>query len=93
MSMSTSVVGFRPPDEKWRKMKAVYDACNIAGVAPPEEVNDFFEWDTPDDDGVTVTLHNHAAVTEYHEEESNGLQVDLTKLPNGVTIIRFVNSW
>ena len=31
--MSTlNIVGIKPPDEKWLKMKEVYDSCNKAGV-------------------------------------------------------------
>ena len=35
MSMSTHVVGFHPPDEKWKEMKAAWDACMAANVNPP----------------------------------------------------------
>ena len=38
MSMSTNVIGFAPPDDKWLKMKEVYDSCIIAGVNVPREV-------------------------------------------------------
>jgi hypothetical protein len=47
MGMSTHVVGFKPPDEKWRKMKAVWDACEAAGTDPPAAVSKFFEGDVP----------------------------------------------
>lgn len=32
MSMSLNVMGFKPPDEKWKQMKAAYEACCAAGV-------------------------------------------------------------
>lgn len=56
MGMSTHVVGFIPPDEKWQKMKAVWDACRAAGVEVPEDVCDFFEGGEPDPAGVEVML-------------------------------------
>ena len=35
--MSTSVVGIKPPDDTWRKMKAAWDACMAADVKPADE--------------------------------------------------------
>ena len=51
MSMSTSVVGFVPPDEEWKKMKAVWDACANADVETPNDVDDFFSGKEPDKNG------------------------------------------
>lgn len=52
MSMSTHIVGFVPPDNKWRQMKVIYDACNEAGITVPEEVDDYFEGEAPDEAGM-----------------------------------------
>lgn len=124
MSMSTSVVGFRPPDAKWKKMKAIYDACDEAGVSIPDEVDSFFNGEPPDDAGVRVKLERDAEETEqpamvrngggfmvpaptsnhpkkkkigcvkpYSDDMQEGFEVDVTKLPKDVTIIRFVNSY
>jgi hypothetical protein len=91
MSMSTTVVGFRPPDEKWQKMKAAWDGCKQAGVEPPREVTKFFEDYDPDPKGVRVNIN--AAVVIYKDDMEEGLEVDIRKLPKDVTIVRFVNSW
>lgn len=91
MGMSTSVVGFKPPDEKWLKMKAVHDVCLQANVLPPREVSEFFEWETPSSSGVRVPLEGTPPVTTLEGEA--GFEVDVTKLPKDVTIIRFENSW
>lgn len=91
MSMSTYAVGLRPPDEKWTKMKAIYDACDAAGVDAPDDVSDFFGDKAPDPSGVVVDID--AAVSEYLDEYRQGLEVDLSKLPKDVTVIRFLNSW
>ena len=93
MGMSTHVVGFKPPDEKWHKMKAVYDACKTAKVSPPKEVSDYFDGCAPDDSGVEVTLQGKPCVSEYKDDSSHGYEVDIRKLPPDVTIIRFYNAW
>ena len=56
MSMSAHVVGIRPPDEKWKKMKAVWDACTMANTSIPQEVRDFFGCEPPDKAGVVVEV-------------------------------------
>ena len=91
MSMSTHVVGFRPPDETWQKMKAAWDACCLAGVNPPTPVASFFGPSGPDPSGVDVDIRT--AVKSYSDDNREGFEVDLTKLPPGLTALRFWNSW
>ena len=96
MSMSTSVIGFKPPDETWRKMKCVFDACRQADMTPPQEVLDYFDGKPPDESGVEIgmnTLRECGAVKTFNAEMMNGLEVDLTKLPKDVKILRFVNHY
>ena len=93
MSMSTHVVGFKPPDDKWMKMKAVYDACATARIAPPQEVEDYFSNGPPDDSGVEVGLKGHACCKKYKAEMEEGFEIDIKKLPPDVTVIRFYNSY
>lgn len=92
MGMSTHVVGFRPPDEKWQQMKAVWDACQAAHIAPPAEVEEFFQGEPPDDQGVEVRLDGQA-LREWTNEYASGYEVVVDKLPRDVTVIRFYNSW
>lgn len=92
MSMSTHVVGFRPPDEKWEKMKAIWDACADAGITVPEEVEAFFNGGPPDAAGVRIELEETTAVKEWSDECGSGFEVDVRELPAYVTIIRFYNS-
>lgn len=89
MSMSTSVIGFKPPDAKWKKMKEVWDACRAAGIDPPKEVSEFFEWMDPDPNGVEVDL----PAAEWSDDGRAGFEIEVSKIPKGVTIIRFYNSW
>lgn len=92
--MSTHVVGFRPPDEKWRRMKAVWDACLQAEIEPPENVNDFFEGRTPDPAGVEVSLTGFTPIArEWMDETRSGYEINVDDLPDGVKIVRFYNSW
>jgi hypothetical protein len=121
--MSTYVIGFRPPDAKWLKMKEVYDACEAAGISIPDEVDDFFNGEPPDEAGVRVDLEDAkeyeqpamiqngggfmvpapasnkpkkkklGCVKPWHDDMQEGFEVDVTKLPKDVTIIRFYNSY
>jgi len=56
MRETSGVYGIRPPDEKWRQMKAVYDACIVASVEIPEEVIEFFDGEAPIAEGVLLDL-------------------------------------
>lgn len=89
MGMSTHVTGFRPPDDDWKKMKAVYDSCKEAGIDPPEEVDDFFEGLPPDEAGVEVDLIYH----EWTDDGCEGYEIHVDEIPAGVKIIRFYNAW
>jgi len=93
MSMSTHIVGFRPPDEKWNKMKATWLACENAGVPIPKEVEAFFNYVAPGDrPGAEVEIK--AAMREWKDEyDRQGFEVDITKLPPDVKVLRFYNSW
>lgn len=89
MSMSTHVIGIMPPDEKFRKMKAAWDACEAAGIEPPGEVEDFFGGERPDTDGAAVDLKGR----EWSNDHQQGVEIDIADLPPGVKTIRFYNSW
>lgn len=100
MGMSMHVIGFKPPDETWEKMKAVWDACTAADLAPPPAVEEFFDWKKPDGSGVKIDLRGSACCEEYeacceeYEEGGKvGFEIDLSKLPADVKVIRFYNSW
>ena len=89
MGMSTWVKGIRPPDDKWKKMKAIWDACDKADIDVPDEVDDFFEGEPPDEKGVVVDIKEH----RYSENSRAGIEVYIDELPKDVKIIRFVNAW
>lgn len=101
MSMSMHVVGYKPVDEKWREMKAVWDSCKEAGVAIPCAVDEFFGDRGPDNAGQEVEIEDgwgrdpieRGIVSEWSDDCRSGLQVDLTKLPKDVTVVRFYCAW
>lgn len=97
MSMSTSVIGFFPPNEEWKKMKAIYDAYEAASFAIPDEINKFFNWNPPSDAGTEIDLESHYpdAIHAYCDPKrsAEGVEVILENLPPNIKIIRFINSW
>ncbi len=90
MSLSTHAVGFRRPDEQWRKMKAAWEACEAAGAPIPVEVSEFFNDEPPDDKpGMEIELGD--ACVEYTDDMIRGYEIDVSKLPPELTIIRVYN--
>lgn len=88
MGMSTHVIGFRPPDDAWKRHKAVWDSCNTANVVVPDATVAFFDYRGPDERGVEVEL----TTEKYNTEGREGIEVDVSKLPPGLSIIRFYNA-
>jgi len=93
MSMSTRVIGFKPPDKKWNEMKAIWDACEEAEIEVPDAVLDFFDGAEPDSSGVAVEL----PVTEWIDADCGGsgygYELKTSDIPEHVSVIRFYNSW
>jgi hypothetical protein len=87
--MSTHVIGFAPPDEQWEKMKAVWDACRLAKVPVPRDVEKFFNYETPDHQGVKIELPTR----EWRDHGAQGFEIDVDSIPKHVKTIRFFNSW
>ena len=92
MGMSTHVVGFRPPDEQWERMKLIWETCEEAGIPIPKEVDLFFDGESPEDKfGQEIKLG--IAVTKYVADMRDGYDIDVSKLPTGVWIVRVYNSY
>lgn len=89
MGMSTHIVGFKPPDEKWEKMKAIWDSCKKAGIDCPNEVDEYFEGEPPDSAGVEVEIEG----CEWSDEMREGFEIKLDELPKDVKTVRFYNSY
>lgn len=93
MGMSTHIQGIGKPDAKHKKMFDAYEACKAAGIDVPDEVNEYFDWDTPNEMGRTIELRRGDSVTEYKAEMRDGYDVEIAKLPKDITHIRFFNSY
>ncbi len=97
MGVSLEVVGFHPPDKKWKEMKAAYDACKRVGIEPPVEVLEFFDWREPDDRGVECDFIRDdkykPLATEWKEEMAEGVEIELGKLPANITHLRVYISY
>lgn len=92
MGMSTYVLGFREPDEEWKKMKEVYDVCVKNKIEPPKEVHEFFNWEPPKDEGIEVDMSKMCEHYSPHEC-AEGYKIKISDLPKHITYICFVNSY
>jgi hypothetical protein len=89
MSVSElQVTGFHAPDEKFEKMKKVWDACVDIDVTIPDEVYHFFKGSEPAEEGMLVGLDNHECVSDASEDLTEGVCIDLSKLPANITHIK-----
>lgn len=93
MGMNTHVVAFKPPNKKWQEMKAVYDACKKANIAPPDEVAEFFDDKPPDENGVEIKPDGSWGREWSNGKGKQGFEIFIDKLPKDVTVVRFYNSW
>lgn len=93
MGMSTHIVGYRETDEEWRKMREAYVACVNAGIDPPSQILDFFEYEDPRNlpDGIEIKISD--ATEEFESDYKKGYSVYLDRLPAGVKVIRFYNAY
>lgn len=90
MSMNTYVVGFVPPDEKFKKMKQIWDNCTEFNLEIPIEVDRFFDQCEPNDNGMEVKIPSN----EWSDGDMEaGLEININDIPDNVKIIRFYNSW
>lgn len=86
MSCSLTIVGYQPPDERYRQMAAVFDACAAADIEVPRAVLDFFGGRYPDHTGRQVDLS--AILRPWVDEYRGGVEFDLAQIPAGVRVIR-----
>lgn len=92
--MSTHVVGLRAPTPQHLKMLAAWRANEEAELEQPQKLRDYFgdHWPAEGDDAMIVAVPK-SAVKEYQGDYCSGFDVNLSKLPGGVTSLRFYNSW
>lgn len=92
MGMHLRVVGHRTADETWNRQKAVWDACEAAGIRVPDEVLQFFDHVHPGDKpGMEAPIDG--AMRALKEDGIDGYEVDLQALPAGIRYLRCYCSW
>jgi hypothetical protein len=92
--MHSYIVGIAEPDEKFQKMKAVYASCVEASIPVPDEVEEFFNYELPNDSGHKIHLSNITKIVVDEKCDSCDVyEIELKDLPKNVTKLRFVNSW
>lgn len=84
-----SIIGVVPNDDKWKKMKAVYDACIIAKTSLPDEVYDFFRGGKPDPNGNLIDLTDRC-VERDDDVNTKSLDLSVESIPTSVKNIKFV---
>lgn len=93
MSMSTSVKLLRDKDDPgYQRKLRVLMACKEEGIDPPKEVDDYFGGDGIDNEP-EYPLEIDFEPREWNNKYSEGFEIDINKLPEGVKTIRFYNSW
>lgn len=95
MSMSTSVIGFVSPDDPtYQKHLKVLMACIEADIeALPKETADYFGYDYPEECAAEEKLLISIPIKEWGDENSEGYELIVSDIPEGVHKIRFANSW
>lgn len=99
MGMSTHIKAFIPDtDPEYLRHKKVLDVCREQNVYLPAQTAEYFGGSTipywgMEDEKLEVKLKEDVHYTHYSEDSIDGFEVDLTKLPKGVTKLRFYNNW
>ena len=95
MSMNVYVQGLRPITDEYKKRLEVYKTCNELNIKSPEELLEYFDYNSrPCEDGIVIDLPSD--LMEHSTDMyrcSDYYDVDLAKLPEGVTKVRFEISY
>lgn len=93
MSVSYGIKGLKPITDDYKKRLEIYKSCRELKIDPPEEIRKYFENDgEPCDEGIIVYLKKDV-VSEGSRYSSVYYDVDLSKLPDGVSKVRFEISY
>jgi len=74
-------------------MAAAWRANAAAGVTQPQQLVQYFGDGSVDDAGFTVDVS--VATTPYNDPHNarEGFEVELARVPAGITHLRFYNAW
>ena len=94
MKTYSHIVGFRKSDVEWNKMKKIWNNCIAADVIIPTKVITFFNHEDHNQHiykyGLEVSID--IAICEKKIEKHNCLEINLSKVPKGIKIIRVYNT-
>lgn len=95
MSMSTHVIGLRDMDGEFSRMLAVKRVCEENNVSYPKEVQEYFHGEEYEGEEYLRFhfLRVDLSVTEWGDENSEGYELEVSRIPSGCKTIRFYNSW
>jgi hypothetical protein len=94
MGMSTSVKLLRDKNDKsYQEKLSVFNACRQADVNLPLEIDEYFGGNGVDNDPEYPLEIDFEPTREYETDWSQGFEIDIDDLPEGVRTIRFYNSW
>ena len=94
--LDLSVIGFSQLIGVEPKTFHTLVGYRAAGINPPAEVSEFFDDEPPDDKGVITFLSSKPrcpGVTDFVTSYQAGFDVEISKLPKDIAILRFYNSW
>lgn len=94
---SVNVVGIRPPDAEWEKMKAVWDSCEEAGIEVPKKVEDYFggEGKAPHEEGLCVKVEaeichsdDERMCLDINCNRGSYMLIEMAQLPANITHLK-----
>ncbi len=93
--MSTQITGFvSPENENYKKHSKVLIACIDAGISElPKETAEYFGEKSPQRYLLESKLATSVPTHEYSQDMTEGYEIIVSEIPEGVHKIRFVNSW
>lgn len=83
--------GVKPPTEEYKKKLAAYKALEVAGLEIPDELQEYFDYEEPSEDGMEVSIREAVSGDIMHED--GYALIDLNKLPKGVAFIKVIGSY
>ena len=90
MGMSTYIKLLKDGNSPDHQAKvAVLSTCLSAGVTIPEEISDYFDGGQDEDFPLEISFK----ARRWEQYDSEGYEIDINDLPDGVKTIRFYNSW
>lgn len=89
MGRDLVIRAYNQPDDKTEKMTEAYLACEAAGVQPPLQVEEYFDWEKPTPYGIPRSGNPKqlSSVEEINEAGFNGFAIKIDELPKDLKTI------